>query len=426
MKLIRYLHVIVLLLFAPSCFAIQIQSPNFESAEHSAVGDQVRLAYAKNESSKENAMLSLENGFSLSYGNILTLADFYGDSSAPISKGADLKERMKRFSSTFATINSKEANLGELKKIFAVLAREQALIADGILHGETAEAVYRRINSDLDREYNCAMGGNCSLMWFLFPSKYLTLKSDDRDHFGTDAWLSYEAGHKVALQEAIAAHSTQDKARLMKAYAMNAFASHYLTDYFAAGHIRTPRVALPEQVTPSIIGALLSKYMHDEENAYGLSVHNQRGNTWNAYGDGYLHAKQHQAAVRIIVDALQASVDEIFNAYLTGQLPARTIVEDYLPIANEDNGYSQHDITPLFYWDKQSKVLYRRTDVSNPYDKRMTADWWGWTTAIMLVQQRGLSVAWQANIAVSGYGKLGIQYGLITDKNVIKYVNERG
>ena len=68
---------------------------------------------------------------------------------------------------------------------------------------------------------------------------------------------------------------------------------------------RTPRYELGEQVTPSKIGHLLSKFMHDEDNKYGIRVANKRGDKWIAYGDGMLlNAESHDNA-EIAVEAVQ-------------------------------------------------------------------------------------------------------------------------
>ena len=56
-------------------------------------------------------------------------------------------------------------------------------------------------------------------------------------------------------------------------------------------HCRTPRVDLAMNVTPSILGDLLCKYMHDEDNKHGLHVTNVRGDKWTSYGDGMLMEK---------------------------------------------------------------------------------------------------------------------------------------
>lgn len=412
---------IALISFISTNMAGQNTAPTFQSAEHSAAGDQIKLSFSIREGGSAKTLLSLENGLKLTYGNIIALADFFGDPDKPISSGATAAERQARFLAAYSLLAKDYAGIGEAKKILAVMDKEQALLDAGLKQGEKPDAVYRRISSGLNQEFNCATGGNCGSLWFLFPGRFLKLASTDFDHFGDDAWLSYEAGHQVALSMAIVASKTQDKQGLMQAYAMNAFASHYLSDRFTSGHIRTPRAILPQQVTPSILGSLLGHFMHDEENVYGVSAHNQRGNYWTAFGDGYYFTKQNQESAHILTDAMQASANEIFYAYTTGVMPA-DYVKDYLPIANEAQGKGQYDVTPLFYWDVNTKILYRRLDVSNPYDKRMTSDWWGWTTAILLVSQRGLSTEWQARVAHAGYGELGIKYGLITDKNIIDYV----
>ena len=63
---------------------------------------------------------------------------------------------------------------------------------------------------------------------------YLGLAQINWDHFGKDARTAYNAGHATALQ--IAADGD-----LEGAYALNAFADHFLQDCFSAGHLRTPR-----------------------------------------------------------------------------------------------------------------------------------------------------------------------------------------
>ena len=45
---------------------------------------------------------------------------------------------------------------------------------------------------------------------------------------------------------------------------------------------------MAKQVTPSKVGDLLCKYMHDEDNKHGIRVKNRKGDKWIAYGDGML------------------------------------------------------------------------------------------------------------------------------------------
>ena len=75
------------------------------------------------------------------------------------------------------------------------------------------------------------------------------------DHFGDGAVAAYRAGHATALQFAelagkglpdpgIAPNWNPPPLKLENAYMMNAFADHYLSDLFSAGHLRTDRVKL--------------------------------------------------------------------------------------------------------------------------------------------------------------------------------------
>ena len=65
---------------------------------------------------------------------------------------------------------------------------------------------------------------------------YLGLSLINWDHFGNDARTAYSTGHSAAIDYARQAGSSWDVA-----YAMNAFADHYLQDLFSAGHLRNPR-----------------------------------------------------------------------------------------------------------------------------------------------------------------------------------------
>lgn len=65
---------------------------------------------------------------------------------------------------------------------------------------------------------------------------YLGLAKINFDHFGADARTAYNAGHSVAIDEAV-----KRDGDLNLAYALNAFADHFLEDSFSAGHLRTTR-----------------------------------------------------------------------------------------------------------------------------------------------------------------------------------------
>jgi hypothetical protein len=217
----------------------------------------------------------------------------------------------------------------------------------------------------------------------------------------------------------VQAHASHDVQQLKRAYAINAFASHFLSDRFATGHIRTPRKELPDHVTPRDIGSLLVSAMHDEENKLGLHVHNLRGDHWVAYGDKIYFEAINQQNRALLDEAMQKSVDDVFSAYESGVVAQDDVVANLIPQPDELNNQGNADVAPLFYWDNASHTLYRRSDVSNPYGRQWTADWWGWTTLIWVHANHPLSVMQQADLMQSPLGAKALQDGLITDKDVM-------
>jgi hypothetical protein len=217
----------------------------------------------------------------------------------------------------------------------------------------------------------------------LFPlGRYLKLAANNADHFGHWAILAYIAGHGAALQHAATAHASQDRKILEQAYAMNAFADHFLTDLFASGHLRVPRKELAEQVTPGDLGSLISRFMHDEDNKYGLKVRNSLGEQWRAYGDKRYFDLLDEARFPITL-AVQASADEVFSAYASG-----TVLDErgftalqHLPDLNAVLTPASN-FSPLFRLEGD-KVL-RRKDVNNLNDTATVDDWWGWSTYLLL------------------------------------------
>ncbi len=166
------------------------------------------------------------------------------------------------------------------------------------------------------------------------------------------------------MKEAAKAAETHDLKLLARAYAMNALASHFLSDRYASGHMRAPRVVMGTKVTPASVGNLLMKYMHDEDGD-GLNVHNERGDHWRAYGDNYYFeavADQHR---KLLIEAMQTSVDEIDQVYQTGVLVTDSPLEKMIPIADEMGDNCHADVAVMFRYDAKSDTIYRRSDLSN-------------------------------------------------------------
>ena len=133
------------------------------------------------------------------------------------------------------------------------------------------------------------------------------------------------------------------------------------------------------QVTSSKCGHLLSKFMHDEDNKYGLRVTNYRGEKWIAYGDGMLLNEESEDNYRIAVDAVQTSVDHVYEAFLFPKKATNSKrVTDYIPFVDE----SKRNNSPLFK--AKDGIVLCRADLENLSDSTATTNWSGVGTAITL------------------------------------------
>ena len=161
---------------------------------------------------------------------------------------------------------------------------------------------------------------------------------------------------------------------------------------YTHGHIlplsRTPRVELQKFVKPPLttpyfgtvtLGDGLSKFMHDEDCAYGLNVKNENGEKWTAYGDKMLRRNGNSENLNRALAAVQRSVDQVNEAF---RFPNNIIdprdVTKLLPSVDLD----AKNNAPLFQM-RDGKLL-RRKDVSNLQDTNTTDNWWG-TTSVMLL-----------------------------------------
>ena len=372
-------HYLLIALFSLSLHAVDFHTL-FESPEHVMAGDEVM----------PKILLHLTNGLRLSFGDIVAMGDFYGTPESPISLGTTDKERKSLFLSAFNSFAGSKDSTEETIKIVSAIHSERKMVADELAKGRSAEEVYSESSTERVKNWNCITGGACSgPVWFLAPGRYLLLAKTDYDHFGDNAVKAYLTGHQVALEEAVKANKTQDKKKLEHAYAMDAFACHFLTDRFSSGHMRTPRTELPDHVTPSLVGSLLAIFMHNEDSAHGLHVHNAQGDRWVAYGDAYYLDSRNKDNLVMTRNALQASIGEVTEAFSTGKIPAVFKVLTLIPQVDESGSNANLDIAALFYFDTNSQELMRRSDLSDPYDHHWTSNWLGWSTLAQLKALQG-------------------------------------
>jgi hypothetical protein len=262
--------------------------------------------------------LSLPNGLALTYGQILALGgDFYGLPNAPIS---DDPNPPARFNQAFNSLAVQASSVAEATEILKIMQIEIDAVNKAIADHEQPSKVYARLGDSLSAKSNVVTGGGSSVSDWVPLGRYLELAATNWDHFGTYAVTAYTTGHGVAMQQAITAGKIQRQVQLELAYAMDAFACHFLSDLFSSGHMRTPRKELYETVTPSYVGSYLARYMHDEDCCWGLNVQNQQTQQWKAYGDKCQSARSSRCIRprRPTIPARPSPIFRTFSSFPTG------------------------------------------------------------------------------------------------------------
>ena len=210
----------------------------FNYAEHKLMGEMLQLKWSTGEQTSGLKELRLPNGVKLSYGEINGLGgDFFG-SYNPVCTGKDLEQQCKYFMKAFDTLGQSGKALDEVSELRKNRQEEVDAIQKAVDSGQSTFTAYKGLKKDsaipgLSKE-------DVEISKITFSGEgpmYLRLAQINLDHFGRDAVTAYNAGHYCALQKAAAGE-------LELAYAMNAFADHYLGDCFASGHYRTPRRTL--------------------------------------------------------------------------------------------------------------------------------------------------------------------------------------
>jgi hypothetical protein len=184
--------------------------------------------------------------------------------------------------------------------------------------------------------------------------RYISLAAHNVSHFANvsggrsnlDTWRD---GHAAALVLAAAGNADG-------AWAMNAVADHFLTDAFAAGHLRPDRA----HDVLSRTGNIRSKVMHDLDNEHGVAVHNGRGDHWVQYGDDHLNDSADRAGLSIALEAVEASKADIRTALAArpGSPPASNVLH---------GPYAAERLVPIV--DTWSANRWGRADVAAEYAK---------------------------------------------------------
>jgi hypothetical protein len=214
------------------CFSLTIKG--FEYAEHSFFGDRITLTLSDGTpKTARDYPFEFRTDLYLTYGEINGLGgDFYG-TSQPISDGSTQAEQRSRFMAAFKTLSDPpHALLGETSEILDALQVEVDAVNAALRKGDNPSIAYSKLPDEWKKFEKITF-------WRIFYKlelDYLRLARINFDHFGADARTVYNAGHAVAIEEAVKSTGNLDLA-----YALNAFADHFLEDSFSAGHLRTPR-----------------------------------------------------------------------------------------------------------------------------------------------------------------------------------------
>jgi hypothetical protein len=298
----------------------------FESPEHEAMADNIRLQMSSNPADVLTGSdpLPLTNGMGVSYQQIIALAgDFYGVPDNPISDGNGFSDQQTRFLNAFNTLDT--GTTQQITNILGVMQQQSNEVNTDVANSPGSDAYSRayttaNANHKYDKLYNQASGGSGGSTWLFDKGSYLQLAATNWDHFGNHAIAAYKAGHSVAMQQAQAAGraaASSQRSMLERAYAMEAFCSHFLADLFSAGHLRTPRKALHSSVDP--FPDLLSQMMHDEDSYNGLMGSNAltpSTTQWPMYGDKRMLDGENATNLVNAQGALQASANEIYHAFV--------------------------------------------------------------------------------------------------------------
>ena len=208
-----------------------------------------------------------------------------------------------------------------------------------------------------DLQFNDATGG-----WggFVVRGLYLDLADSNFDHFDKQAAKTYFTAHEKALKIAASASSTDD---LRRAYFVDGFGAHFLSDLYASGHIRVPRYEISKHCRSLLPVSLKAKAMHDEDGNSGLDMVDGNGRTWFAKGDKNYYTQANTQDRQRVVAALQQSVDQVFTAYLSKDanvIANNNAMRQIMPDIDATKTKNRESKPPLYFSSDDGKSIFKR------------------------------------------------------------------
>lgn len=310
----------------------------FGSSEHIAIGAEVKLPEIPSGS-------PLMHGF-VHFRHIIALAgDFYGVINQPISLCLEPNGTTptQRFLAAFDSLL--KGDIGIIRKLVRAIDQEH----EDVKHASLPHHCYRDQMMERDHAYE------------QIKSDIGRLLIDNSDHFSANAVEAYLTGHAAAIRLAQEAGRKKDSEGLKFAYAHDAFACHFLTDLFSAGHVRNQRGLLEKFLLEKLkfsaadaksFAGLLTAAQHEEDGSQGVNVSNGKGESWKAYGDGCFFTPENQENKTKVITAVQESINELYRAYQNPDSPLETQMEQFIPKATERNQL------PVYFIGKDELVVY--------------------------------------------------------------------
>ncbi|MFN7096277.1 MAG: hypothetical protein ACK4PR_01765, partial [Gammaproteobacteria bacterium] len=336
--------------------------------------------------------LTLSTGLQITPGQIVALAgDFFGVADKPISDGVGLDQRKERFGHAYDKLA--KATQEEINKILAAIKPEFDALKKS---AETQRPLEETLKPQAGPADLTATKRYCEA-----SPLYYELLMNNFDHFENDALLAFEAGYEAAIDDALTAYKKSDVNLFADALAKLLFACHFVSDYLASGHTRTPRrkiyqygkekFGLNNDYVVKSYSGLAANSMHDEDNKEGLYLVSKAcPKGWKAYGDNYYYTEQNKDNRVVITTIISHALNDIYMAYRNNKRPMPSYTK-YLPILDEAGqpktvaGKSNH--LPLFKF--EDKTVKLRKNSAKPGDKDPYKTDWG----LWQLERSGLGLA---------------------------------
>ncbi len=325
------------------------------------------LLLAKYDPALKSLTLTLQNDLKVSFKDIIALAgDFYGVPNLPISESG-AQDRENRFNAAYVTLAERKDALDEVPQIIKILDEQKAGAdakeASGSSRAEyydTGRWKFFGLFTWQDVELNSATG-------HFWSGRYEDLAVQNFDHFNKGARIAHEIGHRKAIEEAKKAadliakpnsSSAEIAQKLNKALSLEAYADHFLTDGFSAGHVRVPREALFQSclkaggvhlMSPAKRSGIAAYEQHEEDGKNGLNVTgiiNNAPASWHTVGDGALldNTKNAKVTLAAVQEAVLAGLLEVIDTALAGNkdlTPSKQLrqpnIKNYYPDEAKNN-----------------------------------------------------------------------------------------